>query len=473
MTREHMSTGSPFSMRKIVKAYGKSRILIDSISRDETQSNIAFSWLLLLRWGALICQALLVLAVYVFFKTTAPLPILLLIICFAGGSNIYFHYSFQKKYKTIPDSLFAVVMFLDIILLTALLYWTGGPMNPFTFLFLIHISLGAILMRPQWAWSLATFTTFCYAILFFLPDAISSPVSMSSSDKLTIVCENGAAIPGMSNHMELHLQGMWLAFTITVFFVVFFVNKIQKSLEDHQKTLVELEMEKSRSEKLASLATLSAGAAHEFSTPLATIAVAAGEMLSTLNNQDSDPELITDTRLIREQVERCREILYQMSADAGEHLAESLRVFTLDELCTEVLDWFPENDRKRIQVQCPLKGFSIRMPYRTLKRIIRGLIKNAVDASEDDTPIEVTCWKDEKYLYIQVRDHGKGMDEQTLNRAIEPFFTTKEPGKGLGLGLFLAESAAERLGGSLTISSTVGQGTTAVISFSLSQINSS
>ena len=62
------------------------------------------------------------------------------------------------------------------------------------------------------------------------------------------------------------------------------------------------------------------------------------------------------------------------------------------------------------------------------------------------------------------------MAEETLHRAIEPFFTTKEPGKGLGLGLFLAKSAAERLGGTLILSSTPGKGTTAVISFSLSQI---
>ena len=62
------------------------------------------------------------------------------------------------------------------------------------------------------------------------------------------------------------------------------------------------------------------------------------------------------------------------------------------------------------------------------------------------------------------------MDEETLSRAIEPFFTTKEPGKGLGLGLFLAESAAERLGGALELISTPGKGTTAVVSFSLAQI---
>jgi len=467
-----MNKRGSFSINNLLKTYGKSRILIDSISRDETRSSIAFSWLLILRWGALLCQALLVLAVYVFFKTITPLTILAVIITFAGGTNLAFHYFFQQRNRTIPGGLFALVMFLDIILLTALLYCTGGPMNPFTFLFLIHISLGAILMRPFWAWTLAFFTTFCYATLFFLPEAaLSAPLAMGSLDTPLSACQTeGLGSTAMNNHMSLHLQGMWFAFTITVFFVVFFVNKIQKDLEDHQKTLTELETEKNRSEKLASLATLSAGAAHEFSTPLATIAVAAGEMLSSLTKQDTDPEVIADVRLIREQVERCREILYQMSADAGEHLAEALRVFTVGELCKEVLSWFSEENQRRIEVNCTIKDLSIRMPFRTLKRIIRGLIKNAIDASEDDSPVTVTCSKDDRYLYIEVRDQGQGMDEETLNRAIEPFFTTKEPGKGLGLGLFLAESAAERLGGTLDISSTPGIGTTAVISFSLSQI---
>ena len=456
---------NPNRWRSMLQTTGKSRILIDSISRDRTRSSIAFSWLLLLRWGALICQALIVLAVYIFFHTATPLPLLLLIISFGTGSNLAFHSFFQRKNRPVPDILFVLVMLFDILLLTALLHATGGPMNPFTFLFLIHISLGAILMRPLWAWTLAGFTTACYAVLFFLPPPLSAPMHMMSA------CHTGEpAGQGMSSDMTLHLQGMWLAFAITVFFVVFFVNKIQKDMEEHQNTLAELETEKNRSERLASLATLAAGAAHEFSTPLATIAVAAGEMLADLNKQQADPDLIADTQLIRDQVERCREILYQMSADAGEHLAEALRVISVYDLFSEILSWYPDEIRRRILVRCAVQDMAIRVPLRTLKRIIRGLIKNALDASDATSPVAVSCRKDESFLYIEVRDQGTGMDEETLSRAIEPFFTTKEPGKGLGLGLFLAESAAERLGGSLELISTPGKGTTAVVSFSLAQI---
>lgn len=459
------------NIKSILNAQGKSRILIDSIGRDETQSNMAFSRFLMLRWGAMLCQALLVFAAYIFFETITPVPILILIIGFGCGSNIAFHHLFKKRNRTIPGGLFALVMFLDIMLLTVLLHYTGGPMNPFTFLFLIHISLGAILMRPPWAWSLAIFTSLCYAALFYLPQPSETLGYLSTENLPVSICQpHSPAGNFMHNDMSLHLQGMWLAFAITVFFVVFFVNKIQKDLEDHQKTLNELELEKNRSEKLASLATLSAGAAHEFSTPLATIAIASGEMLTTLNQQSADPELIDDAKLIRKQVERCREILYQMSADAGEHLAEALRTFTINELCQEVINWFPVSSRERINVVNNTQEMSIRMPFRTVKRIIRGLVKNALEASDETSQVTLLCRRDNNFLYFEIQDHGQGMDAETLARAVEPFYTTKEPGKGLGLGLFLTESAAERFGGTLQIDSTPDKGTTVVISFALKQV---
>lgn len=438
----------------------------------ESPSKIGFAWLLLLRWGALACQAFLVLIVYLFFDIEIPVLILSVIIAFEALSNIYFHYLYQKEQAAIPNWLFAVVMFLDVILLTALLHYSGGPMNPFTFLFLVHIVVGAILMRPRWSWSLAAFTIFCYAGLFFLPPNIPQ-ANLSLADQSTVQqsCHTlPQAGPQIAEHMELHLQGMWVAFAVTAFFVVFFVSKIQKSLDEHQKTRIDLQKEKHRNEKLASLATLAAGAAHEFSTPLATIAVAAGEMLHSLKKDNGSSELIDDTLLIRSQIERCREILYQMAADAGEHLAESMEEFGIDELMDEILAPLEEKYPHQIHFSNTAGNLSIRMPFRTIERIIRGLIKNGIDASEPASPVRVTCRKDQSFLFIEVEDKGTGMDAETLTKAVEPFYTTKDPGKGLGLGLFLAKSAAERFGGGLLLESVPGKGTKAILSFSLAQI---
>jgi len=271
----------------------------------------------------------------------------------------------------------------------------------------------------------------------------------------------------LSDHMKLHLKGMLLAFTITAFFIVFFVGKIQKALEEHQQTLVSLDEERARSEKLSSLATLSAGAAHDFSTPLSTIAVAAGEMLHQLKEGKIDQGLVDDAQLIKEQVKTCKDILYQMAADAGEHLGEGLEKYELGYVVSKIINEFSEEDQARIKVENEADDFSVLVPLRTLVRTVKGLIKNGFDASQAGSPVFLKCFYDENFLYFQVRDQGCGMDEESLLRVREPFYTTKEQGKGLGLGLFLTQNVAEQFGGELSISSEKQHGTIVTISFTL------
>lgn len=434
-------------------------------------SHIAFRWLLRLRWGAVCCQLLLIGLVSLLFAIDIPLSILFTIIGFEIASNLAFHHRLNRG-SVIADHTFAMVLLLDILLLTALLYYTGGPMNPFTLLYLVHIVLAAILMRPFWSWSITGLTAAAYATLFFLPPHVMPPHDIGSptlSDLLALCHFEPAGIEMLRDPMAVHLQGMLISFGVSAGFIVFFVGRIRKALDEHQQTLDDLREQKLRNEKLASLATLAAGAAHEFSTPLATIAVAAGEMHRTLKNMD-DPELLADAALIRTQVDRCREILYHMAANAGEHLGESLEDFTVQRAVDECLRSLPNNARERIMVTNQTNGLVIRMPFRTLSRIVRGLLKNGLDASPPTAPVTLDCFTEGMSLVFQVKDHGSGMDATTLARVSEPFFTTKEAGRGLGLGLYLARSAAERFGGGLRIVSEPGIGTTVRLTFALDRI---
>lgn len=430
--------------------------------KNTASTRIAFAWLLHLRWGAVAAQILLVLIAFFFLEITLPVWIISGILAFEIISNFLFVYLKQKE-TPMADWIFILVMFLDTALLSLLLYYTGGPMNPFTFLYLVHITLGAILMPPRWTWTLAFFTTGCYATLFYLPaeGSLNQPCHPEPSMLATL-----------SDPLKIHLQGMWVAFAVTAFFIVFFVSRIQLALSRHQKTLADLQEEKTKSERMASLATLAAGAAHEFSTPLSTIAVAAGEMLHTLkkNNRAQEfPELYADVTLIREQVKRCKDILFHMSADAGEHMGEPFTDFTLDELMENLINSFPDTLKNQVHYTNKAGDILVRMPLRTLRRIVRGLIKNGLDAAPS-TPVLVECRKDATRLYIEVTDNGSGMAPDVAARAAEPFFTTKEPGKGLGLGLFLAKSAAERFGGGLSLISEPSQGSKVTLFFALQQI---
>ena len=429
--------------------------------KNTASARIAFAWLLHLRWGAVTAQVLLVLITLFFLEITLPYRIIFGILAFEIISNFLFAF-LQKKETAIADRLFALVMFLDVALLTGLIYYSGGPMNPFTFLYLVHITLGAILMPPGWSWSLAFFTTGCYAALFLLP----------AEKGLNQPCHPDQAIMDtLSDPLKIHLQGMWVAFAVTAFFIVFFVSRIQLALARHQKTLADLQEEKTKSERMASLATLAAGAAHEFSTPLSTIAVAAGEMLHALkkNSGEDSAELLADVNLIRTQVARCKDILFHLAANAGDQMGEAFTIFSLDELMENLLQALPDSLKNQVHYTNSTGALLLRMPLRTLRRIVRGLIKNALDAAPNSS-VFVECRQDANKLYIEVTDKGSGMAPEVATRATEPFFTTKEPGKGLGLGLFLAKSIAERFGGGLTLISAPGKGSQVTLFLALPQI---
>ena len=86
-----------------------------------------------------------------------------------------------------------------------------------------------------------------------------------------------------------------------------------------------------------------------------------------------------------------------------------------------------------------------------------------MEARHDGSPVEVFADASHGSLRFVIQDRGEGMTPETLRRIGEPFFTTKEPGTGMGLGVFLARGLAEQLGGNLTFFSVPGEGTTAVL----------
>ncbi len=403
-------------------------------------------WFLTLRWGTLLCQILLFAAVRLLFAMAVP-GLVFGLIAFEVISNLVFAWLIREK-KRVPGPLLTGVMFLDITLLTALLALTGGAMNPFTFLYLVHIVVGAILLPMAMAWGLAAFSAACYGV-FFLP-----AIKFSGLAVVQPICHSVDPSP----ELNLHLQGMWLAFTITAFFVVFFVTRIQQALVAHQETRAQLREEQFKNERLASLAALSAGAAHEFATPLSTIAVAAGELFREMS-QGSPEAWLEDLRLIRSQVARCRDILYQMAADAGEPLGEAMITLRLAELLHEVGVSLDTPRQGRLTIVCETPEALITVPRRSLHRVLRGLVSNAFHASSPMASVTLRGLIDHELIRFEVIDQGHGMDRETARLALEPFFSTKPAGQGLGLGLYLAVTLAERLGGGLTIDSTPGLGT--------------
>jgi two-component system sensor histidine kinase RegB len=259
------------------------------------------------------------------------------------------------------------------------------------------------------------------------------------------------------------LEGMFVASTIAAMTVVYFITRLTAELAILDDALNQARQRKVRGDQLAGLATLAAGAAHELATPLSTIAVVAKELERQLHRAGASSDVVDDLRLIRSELQKCRVILDQMSSDAGQTMGEPLSRIRLDGLIEQAVVELGVSDRIRIKLDEGLATCPLFVPPRTLSQSIRSLLKNALDATGEDAPVDLHVSEVGETLRIAVSDRGHGIPPEELSRVVEPFYTTKEPGKGMGLGLFLARTVCERLGGRLEIESTVGQGTVAAI----------
>lgn len=420
------------------------------------RQRINLSWLVKLRWGAAIGQALAVLAVNWLLHIPLPLAPILGVVGITVTSNIAVT-RWAARAVRVREGLVGAVVALDIILLTVLLYFTGGPTNPFNFLYLVHIALTAVIIRTRWMWALVGLACLCFASLFIH----HVPLAMASLTDPTH--------PGLST--RLHQQGMGVAFALAASFIVYFVHRITAALEQGEQAVARARDLAARNERLTSLATLAAGAAHELATPLATIAVVAKELERTLA-KEPQPNAGDDARLIRQEVERCRNVLTHMAADAGTSTGESFVELSVAVLLEQSLADLAARDRVQLSIDAGAAVTQVRLPQRSVSQAVRGVIKNALEASAPPMPgpgtsriqqvsVHVSVVGDE--CRIRVTDAGCGMSPEVLAHVSEPFFTTKGPGAGMGLGLFLTRTLLERLGGALALDSVAGRGTTVVL----------
>ncbi|MCB2183796.1 MAG: HAMP domain-containing histidine kinase [Desulfobulbaceae bacterium] len=445
-----------------------------SLSPTQGASINNFIWLLRLRWAIIASQAFLVLTSASDLQEGTSTWVISLLISIGLISNILL-YGLLSPRKNLPNWVPPSVMFLDVALMTILYFQIISTLNPASILFMIYIVLGALLLEKKYSYGLTAFTIVCYGIFFYFGDPmLINEQILNQYNNLTTINNSADILPLLKGHLEEHSRSsnyfMLLVFFLISVLIVYPVAKMKEEMQAQQGAMKELEETRTRNDKLAALATFAAGAAHEFSTPLSTIAMASGEMMYYFKKHGGAQELIDDTRLIREQVSRCKEVLFQMSAKGGKHLGEESEKFSIKDLVNEAMALFNFENIQQINFVNQVDSLQIVMPVRTLTRTIRGLLKNALDASEPGSPIQLTCRKDKKFLYFEVQDRGKGMNGDFLKRATEPFFTSKEPGKGMGLGLYLANILVDRFDGDLKLESTPGLGTTATLSFSLERI---
>src|SRR5438093_8785411 len=172
-----------------------------------------------------------------------------------------------------------------------------------------------------------------------------------------------------AGELSLHLLGMWLAFATAALLISFFVGKLSAEARAKQHEIRLMQKRLARNDRLASLVTLAAGAAHEMATPLATIAIAAKEMEHDAISRLRDTRSQEDAQLIRSQVERCRLILERMGAQGADPFGETPKATAAEALVAQVREEFPDAQNRiemKVDQHSPNCGLAVRAAVEAL-----------------------------------------------------------------------------------------------------------
>ena len=355
-------------------------------------------------------------------------------------------------------------LFVDIGVLTALLYFSGGSTNPFITLYLLPLSIAAAILPLVYTSAVAATALACYTMLMFvyapLPESVGSAALLENF--IQVVLHDNYDTHGSRASFGLHLLGMWLNFALSAILIAWFVARMAQSLRERDLQLAQAREETLRNEQVLALGTLAAGAAHELSTPLSTLAVIATELA---RDHSGDAALTKELYLLRSQTERCKEILTRLSARADVATRVDCALY-LKNLLEQWQLARPQTDlRAHFAGKPPAPEIVVE---RTLDQSIFNLLNNAADVSPDGIELEAD-W-DNTQLTLEIRDRGPGISAEVAARAGDAFFTTKAPGGGLGIGLFLTNATIERFGGAVRLFNRNGGGACARVTLPLQRL---
>lgn len=376
--------------------------------------------LIQLRWLAVLGQFIAILIVHFQLDIRLPLGPML----FTVGSLALINLALQfalPRHRASDLELF-LALFLDMAALTVLLFLSGGATNPFIFLYLLQIVLGAILLPQIWVWLLFGATALAYAGLSFT----YRPLALPEAQRETLV-----------------LAADWISFSMVAILLVLFSVRITRNLRMRDAYLAERDRRAVEEDGIMRMGLFASNAAHELGTPLATLSV-------LISDWQRHPVLVKDKELVQEledmssEVHRCTTIVSDILRSVGQARGESMHRLAVADLLQSVAeDWSRLNPHAQMTVDLSDVSHEQVLAERELRQALFNLLDNAAFVSP--SAMTLTAMANADNIMLGVRDEGPGFMPDELERVGKPYHTSKGPGHGLGL--FLVSTVARRLGG--------------------------
>ncbi|MCA1323849.1 ATP-binding protein [Herbaspirillum sp. alder98] len=411
---------------------GRSRTLKERWQRlRQVQENPAghknMLLLIQLRWLAVLGQVSTIAFVVLVLEIHLPMPHMLEVLSCLIAFNIASHLRWHERRLVTNAELFLALM-VDVGVLTLQLYLSGGITNPFAFLYLMQIILGAVLLKPWSSWAIVAITMACLAGLALFSEPLALP-------------------PDHRNGLfSLYVEGTLICFLLNAGLMVFFITRINSNLRAGDALLADLRQRAAEEDHIVRMGLLASGAAHELGTPLATVSVILGDW-RRMPEISQRAELLDDITEMEAQLQRCKAIVSGVLLSAGEARGEFSVKTTLNTfLDTVAEDWRQSRPveqfdyRNQVEQDVPVAFDS------AIKQMLGNVLDNAFEVSPQWLALDVRCEGD--LLLMEVSDRGPGFPEWMINQIGKPYQSTKgKPGRGLGL--FFVVNVARKLGGSI------------------------
>jgi two-component system sensor histidine kinase RegB len=396
-----------------------------SCTTDDSNQLANLRRLIAARWVALALMTGLILLVPDALDIPLASAPLLAIIGITALFNGVAQWRIRRAKSAAPAELFSQIL-VDIVTLSALVFFSGGATNPLVSLLLPPVAIAALTLpvRCVLAIGLAAVAAYSALMVFYVP------LPLSDATRAT----------------RLHLLGMWLTFAVSALMIGWFVERMTRLIRERDAELATAREQALRDERIIAIGTLAAGAAHELGTPLATMSLLAGELVRDPQMSEAARE---DIALLRQQIAACKEIITGLSRRAGAERLENPGIRPVDRWLDEIRQrWHAL--RPQAQSRLEVSG---RQPAPTviadprLEQAVLNLLNNAASASALPIDIRVNWTADE--IVIDIHDHGPGFPQDVLQHGGQVAFPAHDHGSGIGL--MLTRSAIEQLGGHLLL----------------------
>lgn len=393
--------------------------------------------IILLRWAAVVGQLVALFVAQQAYNLQIEMALCLLVVSVSVMGNLIAMFIFPEN-KRLSETENLLMVLFDLLQLALLLYLTGGLHNPFYILILGPVTVSALVLTLR-------------STVFLGITAILA-VTLLAEFHLPLRTDQGFLL----RVPDIFVFGNWVAITIAVVFLSFYSRRVTQEMHSMSDALQATQMALAREQKLTDLGGVVAAAAHELGTPLATIKLTSAELIEEL---EEFPELQEDARLIRQQADRCRDILRSMGRAGKDDLM--LRQAPLGTVVREAAA--PHMNRgKEIHFQDGLDSEDSQNQPVVLRRPdlvhgLRNLLQNGVDFARANVWVETT-WDDDT-VSVRIMDDGLGYPLSMMGRIGDPFMRLRrsEPERsqrpeyeGMGLGLFIAKTLLERSGAELS-----------------------